>query len=156
MLLDSVSILSLLCLYSANIIGYPGALFSPTCVTNEYVNVQADHAVVAHNISREAITLLKNDDSTLPLSVSTALRIFGQDAQNNPNGINSCNDKACDTGVLGMGWGSGKIASIYCMNTTYSCFKALQIIHIWMPQLTLSNARLPMSCIILVTHFLPA
>lgn len=86
---------------------YPGALFSPTCVTNEYVNVQADHAIVVRNISREAITLLKNDDSTLPLSVNTVLKIFGQDAQNNPDGINSCTDKACDTGVLGMGWGSG-------------------------------------------------
>jgi beta-glucosidase len=73
--------------------------------------VQGDHAIVVRNISREAITLLKNDDSTLPLSVNTALKIFGQDAQNNPNGINSCTDKACDIGVLGMGWGSGKRAS---------------------------------------------
>lgn len=71
--------------------------------------MQADHAIVVRNISREAITLLKNDDSTLPLSVNTVLKIFGQDAQNNPDGINSCTDKACDTGVLGMGWGSGKI-----------------------------------------------
>jgi beta-glucosidase len=89
------------------IIGYPGALFSPTCVTNEYVNVQADHAVVARNVSREAITLLKNEDNTLPLSVNAALKIFGQDAQNNPDGINACGQRACDTGVLGMGWGSG-------------------------------------------------
>ena len=70
--------------------------------------MQADHAIVVRNISREAITLLKNDASTLPLSVNTVLKIFGQDAQNNPDGINSCTDKACDTGVLGMGWGSGK------------------------------------------------
>ena len=112
------------------IIGYPGALFSPTCVTNENVNVQADHAVVAHNISREAITLLKNDDSTLPLSVNTALKIFGQDAQNNPDGINSCTDRACDTGVLGMGWGSGKKISSHRMHYTYLCSQELQIIHI--------------------------
>lgn len=86
---------------------YPGALFSPTCVTNEYVNVQADHAKVARNISREAITLLKNDNETLPLSASAVLKIFGSDAQNNPDGINACTQRSCDTGVLGMGWGSG-------------------------------------------------
>jgi beta-glucosidase len=103
------------------LIGYPGALFSPTCVTNEYVNVQADHAIAARNISREAITLLKNDDNMLPLSVDATLKIFGQDAQNNPNGINSCSGKACDTGVLGMGWGSGKSnPAIECSGDTYT------------------------------------
>jgi beta-glucosidase len=81
------------------------------CVTNENVNVQADHALVVRNISREAITLLKNDNSTLPLSVNVSLKIFGQDAQNNPDGINSCSQRACDIGVLGMGWGSGKEVS---------------------------------------------
>lgn len=90
------------------LIGYPGALISPVCVTNENVNVQADHALVVRNISREAITLLKNENSTLPLSVNVSLKIFGQDAQNNPDGINSCAQRACDIGVLGMGWGSGK------------------------------------------------
>ena len=87
---------------------YPGALFSPTCVTNEYVNVQADHAKIVRNISREAITLLKNDNMTLPLSTSASLKVFGTDAQNNPSGINSCSQRSCDVGVLGMGWGSGE------------------------------------------------
>jgi beta-glucosidase-like glycosyl hydrolase len=76
-------------------------------VTNEYVNVQADHAKVARNVSREAITLLKTD-KTLPLSTSAVLKIFGSDAQNSPGGINACTQRSCDTGVLGMGWGSGK------------------------------------------------
>ena len=86
---------------------YPAALISPTCVTNQYVNVQADHATVARNISREGITLLKNANNTLPLSTSAVLKVFGTDAENNPNGINSCSERACDEGVLGMGWGSG-------------------------------------------------
>ncbi|KUJ20941.1 uncharacterized protein LY89DRAFT_715245 [Mollisia scopiformis] len=86
---------------------YPAALFSPTCVTNEYVDVQADHAVVARNVSREAITMLKNVNNTLPLSTSASLKIFGTDAEANPNGVNSCNERACDEGTLGMGWGSG-------------------------------------------------
>jgi beta-glucosidase len=87
---------------------YPAALLSPTCVTNQYVNVQDDHAKVARNISREAITLLKNDNDTLPLPTNAILKIFGSDAQNNPDGINACTQRSCDTGVLGMGWGSGE------------------------------------------------
>jgi len=86
---------------------YPAALLSPTCVTNQYVNVQADHYKVARNISREAITLLKNDNNTLPLTTSAVLKVFGSDAENNPDGINACTQRSCDTGVLGMGWGSG-------------------------------------------------
>ncbi|KAA8568696.1 hypothetical protein EYC84_007697 [Monilinia fructicola] len=70
---------------------YPAALFSPTCTS----------------ISREAITLLKNVNSTLPLSTSAALKVFGSDSANNPAGPNACNQRGCDTGVLGMGWGSG-------------------------------------------------
>lgn len=87
---------------------YPAALISPTCVTNQYVNVQADHSKIARNISREGITMLKNDNKTLPLSTSAVLKVFGSDAQNNPAGINSCSERSCDTGVLGMGWGSGR------------------------------------------------
>ncbi|KAL5326957.1 hypothetical protein ACEPPN_004646 [Leptodophora sp. 'Broadleaf-Isolate-01'] len=86
---------------------YPGALFSPTCVVNEYVNVQANHATVAREVAREAITVLKNDNETLPLSSKSVLKIFGTDAQKNPDGINSCNQRSCNKGTLGMGWGSG-------------------------------------------------
>lgn len=93
---------------------YPGALIWPTCTTNEYVDVQAGgaHAAVSRNISREAITLLKNANNALPLSTSSPLKVFGTDAENNPNGLNSCNDRACDTGYLGTGWGSGKLLTL--------------------------------------------
>jgi len=106
---------------------YPGALFSPTCVTNEYIDVQADHANVARNISREAITMLKNDNNTLPLSTSAVLKIFGSDAQNNPAGINSCNERGCDTGVLGMGWGSGKYSTITRISAVTDSFRNCQL-----------------------------
>jgi len=86
---------------------YPGALFSPTCVTNQYVNVQADHKNVARNVARESITMLKNTNNTLPLSTSAVLKVFGSHAQSNPDGINACNQRSCNKGVLGMGWGSG-------------------------------------------------
>ncbi|GLA49826.1 CAZyme family GH3 [Aspergillus niger] len=86
---------------------YPGALFSPSGVVNQYVNVQGNHNITAHAIARDAITLLKNENNTLPLSTTDSLKIFGTDAGPNSNGLNSCTDQGCDNGVLTMGWGSG-------------------------------------------------
>ncbi|KAI0593086.1 glycoside hydrolase family 3 protein [Biscogniauxia sp. FL1348] len=88
---------------------YPGALFSPTGVVNQYVNVQADHWKVAKAVAQEAVTLLKNEGGLLPLSAAAPppLSVFGTDAQADPQGVNSCTDKSCNRGLLGMGWGSG-------------------------------------------------
>lgn len=94
---------------SATGLCYPAALLSPTCTVNEFVNVQADHATIVRNTSREAITMLKNTDHTLPLSTKAVLKVFGTDAQNNPAGINACSQRGCNVGILGMGWGSGKL-----------------------------------------------
>ncbi|KAJ6028652.1 hypothetical protein N7540_004228 [Penicillium herquei] len=86
---------------------YPAALFSPTGVVNEYVNVEGDHNITARAVAREAITLLKNEDDILPLSRNDSLKVFGTDAGANSGGLNSCTDQGCDNGVLTMGWGSG-------------------------------------------------
>ncbi|GAQ03279.1 probable beta-glucosidase F [Aspergillus lentulus] len=86
---------------------YPGALFSPSGVVNQYVNVQADHNITARAIARDAITLLKNDDNILPLKKNDSLKVFGTDAGPNSGGLNSCADMGCNKGVLTMGWGSG-------------------------------------------------
>ncbi|CAJ2507434.1 Uu.00g086200.m01.CDS01 [Anthostomella pinea] len=86
---------------------YPGAVVSPIGVVNQYVNVQDDHWKVAKQVAQEAITLLKNNGSMLPLSTSSSLFVFGTDSQADPNGINSCTDKSCNHGLVGMGWGSG-------------------------------------------------
>ncbi|KAJ4286123.1 hypothetical protein N0V90_013472 [Kalmusia sp. IMI 367209] len=86
---------------------YPGALISPSGVVNEFVDVQGDHAVVAKEVARDAITLLKNANGTLPLSINATLKVFGTDAEKNPDGINACADQGCNKGTLGMGWGSG-------------------------------------------------
>ncbi|KAI2615909.1 glycoside hydrolase family 3 protein [Hypoxylon sp. NC1633] len=86
---------------------YPGALFSPYGVVNQYVNVQANHKVIAKQVAQEAITLLKNDGNLLPLSTSAPLSVFGTGAQADSQGVNSCTDKSCNRGLLGMGWGSG-------------------------------------------------
>jgi beta-glucosidase len=86
---------------------YPGALVSPRGVVNEFVDVQANHSEVAREVARDAITLLKNEDSVLPLARNASLKVFGTDAEKNPDGINSCADQGCNKGTLGMGWGSG-------------------------------------------------
>ncbi|THC97482.1 hypothetical protein EYZ11_003016 [Aspergillus tanneri] len=86
---------------------YPGALFSPVGIVNQYVNVQGKHDITARAIARDAITLLKNEDSILPLRRNDSLKIFGTDAGPNPDGLNSCTDRGCNRGVLTMGWGSG-------------------------------------------------
>ncbi|KAF2837832.1 glycoside hydrolase family 3 protein [Patellaria atrata CBS 101060] len=86
---------------------YPGAVISPRGVVNEFVDVKGSHAEVARAIARDAITLLKNEDNVLPLSTNTSLRVYGSDAQANPDGINSCSDRGCNKGTLGQGWGSG-------------------------------------------------
>ena len=101
---------------------YPGAVFSPTGVVNEFVNVQGNHAEVARNVARDAITLLKNTDAILPLSKNARLKVFGTDAEKNPDGINACADQGCNKGTLGMGWGSGSSRYPY-LNSPIDAFK---------------------------------
>ena len=81
---------------------YPGALFSPSGVVNEFVDVQGNHAEVAREVARDAITLLKNQNNTLPLARTASLKVFGTDAEKNPDGINNCADQGCNKGTLGM------------------------------------------------------
>lgn len=101
---------------------YPGALISPSGVVNEFVDVQGNHAEVAREVARDAITLLKND-GTLPLKSNSSLKVFGTDAEKNPDGINNCADQGCNKGTLGMGWGSGSARYPY-MNSPIDGFKA--------------------------------
>lgn len=86
---------------------YPAAVISPIGQVNWFVNVQDDHYLVARQVAQDAITLLKNNGSLLPLSGSSKLTVFGTDAQVNSAGPNACLNRACNTGTLGMGWGSG-------------------------------------------------
>jgi beta-glucosidase len=102
---------------------YPGALLSPTGVVNQFVDVQGDHKEVARAIARDAVTLLKNDNGTLPLSLNATLKVFGTDAEKNPDGINSCTDQGCNKGTLGMGWGSGSARYPY-MDSPIDGFKS--------------------------------
>ena len=89
---------------------YPAAFpFSPRGVVNEFVNVQDDHYLVARQVAQDAITLLKNNGSLLPLDADRPLSVFGTDAEVNPNGPNACSDRSCNKGTLGQGWGSGTV-----------------------------------------------
>ncbi|AEO56238.1 glycoside hydrolase family 3 protein [Thermothelomyces thermophilus ATCC 42464] len=86
---------------------YPAAIFSPIGQVNWFVNVQEDHYKIARQVAQDAITLLKNDGSLLPLTGSGKITVFGTGAQVNPAGPNACLNRACNKGTLGMGWGSG-------------------------------------------------
>jgi len=88
---------------------YKGANAGPIVVVNEHIDVRADHGEIARAVARDAVTLLKNSDNILPLKASDKIRVFGSDAGANPGpkGGNSCPDRGCNSGVLGMGWGSG-------------------------------------------------
>ncbi|KJZ74992.1 Putative beta-glucosidase F [Hirsutella minnesotensis 3608] len=93
---------------------YPAAWpDTPRGVVNEFVPVQGDHDVVAREIARDAITMLKNVDGLLPLDVRRPLRVFGTDAKANPDGPNACADRNCNKGTLGQGWGSGTANYMY-------------------------------------------
>lgn len=73
---------------------------------NQHVAVQGVHASLIKEIGAKSIVLLKNVRETLPLKKPTSMAVIGEDAQDNPGGPNACVDRICDSGTLGMGWGS--------------------------------------------------
>ncbi|KAL2020607.1 hypothetical protein VTK56DRAFT_8097 [Thermocarpiscus australiensis] len=75
---------------------------------NIRANVQGDHKENARAVARDGIVLLKND-GILPLKKPSKIALFGSAAVVNPQGMNACLDKGCNTGALGMGWGSGSV-----------------------------------------------
>ncbi|KAJ2902523.1 glycoside hydrolase 3 [Zalerion maritima] len=75
---------------------------------NLNANVQASHADNVRAIAADGTVLLQND-GILPLSSPGKVAVIGSAAVENPNGINSCSDKGCNQGALGMGWGSGAV-----------------------------------------------
>ncbi|KAJ4416278.1 glycoside hydrolase 3 [Neurospora sp. IMI 360204] len=79
--------------------GYPA--------TNLKANVQGNHKENVRAVARDGIVLLKNDDNILPLKKPSKLAVIGSSSVVNPAGINACADRGCNTGALGMGWGSG-------------------------------------------------
>ncbi|KAJ6260070.1 putative beta-glucosidase L [Drechslerella dactyloides] len=84
----------------------------PTVSFNSWNNngggdVSGDHKNLARTVAGDGIVLLKNVNNALPLNKPASLVVVGRDSINNPSGINSCTDRACNDGTLAMGWGSG-------------------------------------------------
>ncbi|OAA67089.1 glycoside hydrolase family 3 protein [Niveomyces insectorum RCEF 264] len=80
---------------------------------NIRANVQGTHKENVRAVARDGIVLLKNDGGALPLAKPKKLAVVGSAAVANPQGINACRDQGCDTGALGMGWGSGTASYPY-------------------------------------------
>ncbi|KAK4464552.1 glycoside hydrolase [Cladorrhinum samala] len=105
-------------------------------VVNKFINVQANHSIIAREVAAQGTVLLKNEN-LLPISRegldATKLRmrravveratgkqhtgkfkvgIFGEDAGPG-DGPNACKDRACNQGTLGSGWGSGAVEFPY-------------------------------------------
>ncbi|KAL2257683.1 hypothetical protein VTK26DRAFT_9317 [Humicola hyalothermophila] len=109
-------------------------------VVNEFVDVQANHSIIAREVAAEGTVLLKNEGDLLPISRhglddsklearrSAVMRatgerrtgkfkigIFGEDAGPG-KGPNHCKDRACNQGTLGSGWGSGAVEFPYLIS----------------------------------------
>lgn len=73
---------------------------------NIKANVQGNHKDNVRAVARDGIVLLKNQ-GILPLKKPSKLALVGSASVVNPQGRNACTDRGCNTGALGMGWGSG-------------------------------------------------
>ncbi|KAA1468627.1 glycoside hydrolase family 3 protein [Dentipellis sp. KUC8613] len=90
--------------------GYPPVNFNskiPFDPSDKHLNVQGNHSIIIREIGAASTVLLKNEGHALPLKSLATMAVIGSGAGSNFFGPNSCLDRSCDNGVLGMGWGSG-------------------------------------------------
>ncbi|GAW24709.1 hypothetical protein ANO14919_143000 [Xylariales sp. No.14919] len=84
---------------------YPGV--------NINANVQGTHKTNVRAVARDGIVLLKNEGNLLPLKKPAKLGLVGSAAVAGGHATNACDDHGCNTGALGMGWGSGTASYTY-------------------------------------------
>lgn len=103
---------------------------------NKFVNVQSNHSTIARQVAIEGTVLLKND-GTLPLGRDgttsnpkdfkrdgkVRVGIYGEDAGPG-KGPNHCDDRGCNQGTLGSGWGSGAVNFPYLVTPVEALRKA--------------------------------
>ena len=77
-------------------------------------DVQGSHAANVRACARDGIVLLRNQDGILPLAGNaSSIAVVGSGAVAGDHANNVCEDKACNDGALGMGWGSGAVKYPY-------------------------------------------
>lgn len=81
--------------------GYPNVNFN--------ANVQSNHKDNVRAVARDGTVLLRNEDDILPLKGDGNIAVIGSGAVTGDHARNNCEDKACNNGALGMGWGSGSV-----------------------------------------------
>ena len=95
---------------------YWGSYEAPVGLINQHVDVMAGHPALARKIAAEAIALLKNERSTLPLKKPMKIGVYGEDAALPAGGPNTCADRGCNVGTLAVGWGSGTTDFVYLVD----------------------------------------
>ncbi|KAF8328930.1 glycoside hydrolase family 3 protein [Cantharellus anzutake] len=97
---------------------YPAVNFDSWNPANgQHVDVRGDHGNLIRKIGAASTVLLKNSRGALPLGDGVkSLALVGSDAGPNPDGPNSCADRSCNIGILGIGWGSGTANFTYLVD----------------------------------------
>ncbi|KAF8126236.1 glycosyl hydrolase family 3 C-terminal domain-containing protein [Mycena galopus ATCC 62051] len=85
-------------------------------VTNEHVDVQADHYKLVREIGAASTVLLKNVDGALPLKKPRSIVLVGSDAGPGKIGPNEFADQGGVDGILAIGWGSGTANFTYLIS----------------------------------------
>jgi hypothetical protein len=91
--------------------GYPSVSFNSWKIGT--TNAGGNHRTNPRAMARDGIVLLKNSNSSLPLSKPKSIAVIGLDSIVAPKGANACVDRGCNDGTLAMGWGSGSVEFPY-------------------------------------------
>ncbi|KAL0573252.1 hypothetical protein V5O48_008699 [Marasmius crinis-equi] len=83
---------------------------------NEHIDVQANHKEVVRTIGAASVVLLKNTGGALPLKKPRNLVLIGRDAGPSIVGPNGGPSTSSNTGILGIGGGSGSATFPYLIS----------------------------------------